>query len=55
MILSDVTKFFTVYLLILLAFSAASYVLVVNFHVQEGAIMTSGDGEDMGFGHYVVR
>ena len=36
MILADVAKWFSVYAFVLCAFSITSYVLIINYHVQEG-------------------
>ena len=56
MILSDMSKFFSVYLLILGAFSVSSYVLVINYYVQEGIPeMDEGNGDDTDFIGFIIR
>jgi hypothetical protein len=56
MILSDMSQFFSVYLLILGAFSVSSYVLVINYYVQEGIPeMDEGNGDDKDFAAYIIR
>ena len=56
MIFSDMSQFFSVYVLILLAFSISSYVLVVNHHLQEGIAMAEDEwGHTDAFGGHVLR
>jgi hypothetical protein len=56
MICSDMSKFFSVYVLIMLAFSISSYVLVVNHHLQGGIEMTEGEWDQTdAFSGHVLR
>jgi hypothetical protein len=56
MIFSDMSQFFSVYVLILLAFSISSYVLVVNHHLQGGIEMTEGEWDQTdAFSGHVLR
>lgn len=55
MILNDMSQFFSVYVLILFAFSASSYVLVLNHHLQEGIAITEGVDDETDFSSFVIR
>ena len=55
MILSDISKFASVFVLFLVAYSAATYILLINKHVQEGIPVDKHDNDATNFLIYATK